>query len=67
MLREIGPGPARGATKGSLMLRTKLAAANSRGELKELGAASSVRWQGAHWRVPVSQILVEAIWGVEAI
>ena len=46
-LKEIGPGPARGATKGSLMLRTKLAAANSRGELKELGAASSVRWRGA--------------------
>jgi hypothetical protein len=61
LLKEIGPGPARGATEDSLMLRTKLAAANSRGELKELGAASSVRWRGAQWRVPVSQILVEAI------
>jgi hypothetical protein len=67
LLKEIGPGPARGATEDSLMLRTKLAAANSRGELKELGAASSVRWRGAQWRVPVSQILVEAIWGAEAI
>ena len=45
LLKEIGRGPARGATKGSLTLRTKLAAANSRGELKELGAASSVRWR----------------------
>ena len=45
--REIGPGPAREATEGSLMLRTKLAAANSREELKELGAASSARWRGA--------------------
>jgi len=71
-LKEIGPGLARGATKDSLMLRTKLAAANSRGELKELGAASSVRWRGAQWRgaqwgVRVSQILVEAIWAAEAI
>ena len=33
-LREIGPGPARGATEGSPMLRTKLAAANLRGKLK---------------------------------
>ena len=46
-LKEIGPGPARGVTKDSLMLRTKLAAANSRGELKEVGATSSVRWRGA--------------------
>ena len=66
LLRGIEPEPERRATEGSLMLRTKLAAANSRGELKELGAASSVRWRGAQWRVPVSQILVEAIWGVEA-
>jgi len=47
LLKEIGPGPARGTTKGSPMLRTEPAAANSRGELKELGAASSVRWRGA--------------------
>jgi hypothetical protein len=66
-LREIGRGPAQGPTKGFQILRTKPAAANSRGELKELGAASSVRWRGGQWRVPVSQILVEAIWGVEAI
>jgi hypothetical protein len=49
-LREIGRGPARGATEGSPMLRTKLAAANSRGKLKELGAVNSVRWRGARWR-----------------
>ena len=66
-LREIGRGPAQGPTKGFQILRTKPAAANSRGELKELGVASSVRWRGAQWRVPVSQILAEAIWGAEAI
>ena len=65
-LREIGRGPAQGPTKGFQMLRTKPAAANSRGELKELGAASSVRWRGAQWWVPVSQIWAEAILGAEA-
>jgi hypothetical protein len=41
LLKEIGLGRARAATKGSRILRTKLAAVNSLGEVKELGAASS--------------------------
>src|SRR5271166_2486705 len=72
-LREIGRGPARGATKGSLMLRTKPAAANLRGELKEVGVASSVRWRMSKRRVPIKKIRAEAIrrtepiWAKEAI
>ena len=40
LLREIGLVPGRVATKGSQMLRTELAAANSLGKVKGLGAAS---------------------------
>jgi len=40
LLKETGRGPARAATKGSPMLRTELAAANSLGKVKGLGAAS---------------------------
>jgi hypothetical protein len=40
LLREIGLGLARAATKGSPMLRTELAAVNSLGKVKGLGAAS---------------------------
>ena len=38
--KEKGLGPARAVTRGSPMLRTKPGAANSRGKLKEPGAAS---------------------------
>ena len=42
LLKETGRGPARAATKGSPMSRTKLAAANSLGEVKELEPANSL-------------------------
>jgi hypothetical protein len=70
-------GTGAGGTKGSPMLRTKLAAANSRGKLKELGVANSQgklkelgavnsvrRWRGAR-SAAVSQIWAEAIWGAD--
>ena len=40
LLKETGLGPARAATKGSPMLRIRLAAANSLGKLREPGAAN---------------------------
>ena len=40
LLKETGRGPARAATKGSPMSRTKLAAANSLGKVREPGAAN---------------------------
>ena len=40
LLKEIGLGPVRAATKGFPILRTKLVAANSQEKLKEPGAAS---------------------------